>query len=225
MSDMLSLMNQDDPNSAPIYNHAVDEAFMSTLGKQTYNPNQKMLLQLIADNTQDLSPSEEMAIDSDQVDMPLEDMSTNVFETHLEEPQPEATTEEGTGKRQWTNNEAEIFTNYNHPLYLQTVAGKTIEVDGELREYDKNGYSYKVYYDDPGVDNAHYLTTTHNVFTGNPNAENYSDLKSYQQSQQKGSTDAFWTAVGVPFAGASVGWQALNALWSYGDDVYDWLFE
>jgi hypothetical protein len=218
--NMLSLLNQKDPNSAPVYAHSVDEAFMSTIGNKPYNPNQKMLLQLISDNTQDLSPSEEMAIDSDQVDMPLEDMSTNVFETHLEEPQPEATEEP-----QWSDDFGEIITNYNHPDYLKTVAGKTIEVDGELREYDKNGYSYKVYYDDPDVEDAHYLTTTHNVFTGNPNAENYSDLQSYQQSQKKGSTDAFWWAMGVPMAGASVGWQALNALWSYGDDVYDWLFE
>jgi hypothetical protein len=245
--NMLSLINQDDPNSAAIATHAIDEAYYNTVKDMPYNQNQAMLYNMLLSQDSggetsktynfaghfnpQFKAQQEMAFDSDQLEMSLEDMDTNVFEPHLEQETPEGAIEGHEG-RTWTNNEAEIFTNYNHPLYLQTVAGKTIEVDGELRHYTKDGYSYKVYHDDPNISDAHYLTTTHNIFTGKPNANTYDELASYYQKSAKGSSDELEFLVGTVMAGYSIPWQIANVGFQWGGDIiegvgdaWDWLWD
>lgn len=111
------------------------------------------------------------------------------------------------------------YNDYTNPDYLSTVAGKTLEVvnpatgQKEIRVYSKGGHSYSVAVEDGGL-KSHRVTTTHNEFTNNPNADNYSGLNDFNKETQK--LDASY----IPYAVGGMYFPGSTALVG----AVDWLF-
>ena len=229
MSDnILDLVGTKDSN-APSMSSSIDDAVYTSVASKDYNPNNNILYEMM------LNPGESSVVDFSNQFVPknelsqdfaeTEDLSLSVLEPHINTVDTTDNTEP-----QLKNDMNSILTNYNHPLYLDTVKGQTISVTNpdtgaeEIRTYDKTGYSYTT----PGEKDSYtqyYLTHTHNPFSGVPNASAYDDLKDYEKNLAKGDSKYMWGLIGAASGvglGYGLGYQAINAAATFGEDIYNW---
>jgi|TARA_R110002020_G_scaffold267717_1_gene482855 hypothetical protein len=232
MSDnILDLVGTKDSN-APSMSSSIDDAVYTSIASKDYNPNNNILYEMM------LNPRESSVVDFSNQFVPknelsqdfaeTEDLSLSVLEPHINTIDTVDTAEDT--KPQFKNDINSILTNYNHPLYLDTVRGQTIPVtnpdtgEEEIRTYDKNGYSYTT----PGEEGSYtqvYKTSTHNPFSGKPNAGAYDDLQKHDRSLAQGDSKYMWGLIGAASGvglGYGLGYQLLNAAGTFGGDIYDW---
>jgi hypothetical protein len=80
---------------------------------------------------------------------------------------------------------------FNHPDYKDRVKGRPIRAKNpisgvmETRYYNERGDSYNVMRNPKNKSHGWKQTTTHNMFTGEPNAEDFESLPSYNKENKK----------------------------------------
>ena len=114
------------------------------------------------------------------------------------------------------------YSDYSNENYLNNVAGKTIEVANpvtgqiEKRQYSDKGHSYSVVVDDGGL-KSHRVTTTHNIFTNEPNSNSFDSLPDFYKESRKLDQKYLPYAVGAVTAPIST--AVLGGIdWLFGGD-------